>query len=134
MPAIGGNPGDPPARADDHGPVDALADQAVGAADVVLALRGYRRRLQPQAGLLHRGRRFGADLVFGGAPLLQREVEAIELDLEAEDIRVEDGERRLEQLLTGLISLEDDDASRFGGHGARLARTDWCSGPPGTAR
>ena len=42
------------------------------------------------------------------APVLQREVEALELDLEADHVRVEHPQRLLEQLLPGLVALEHD--------------------------
>src|SRR5918992_2565509 len=47
------HPGDAPASADDHLAVDGLAQDAVGASDVVLALRGDRGRLEAEASLLH---------------------------------------------------------------------------------
>ena len=44
--------------------------------------------------------------------LLEREVEARERELDPEDVRLEDAERRLEQLLSGLVALENDDRPR----------------------
>ena len=54
----------------------------------------------------------------GRPPLLEREVEAGKLELEADDIRGEDAQRLLEQLLPGLVPLEDHD--RPLGHSARV--------------
>ena len=56
-----GDAGDPPAGADDHLAADRLADDPVRAADVVGALGGDRRRLDPEAGLEHRLGGLGAD-------------------------------------------------------------------------
>ena len=48
--------------------------------------------------------------------MLERQVEPLELELETEQRRVEQPQRLLEQLLTGLVALEDDDLDRLG-HG-----------------
>jgi hypothetical protein len=111
------DPRDAPARADDDLAVDALAHDAVGRADVVLALRRDRRRLDAQARLAHRRGGVVHDLVCGLAPLLERQVVAVERDRQADDLRVKDAERLLEQLLSGLVALEDGDRQRFGAHG-----------------
>ena len=42
------------------------------------------------------------------AAVLEREVEVLELELDAEDVRVEHPQRLLEQLLAGLVALEHD--------------------------
>ena len=104
--------GDPPAGADDHLAVDLLAQDAVRRADVVVALGRDRRGLDPEAGLAHRGGGLGDDAVVGLAPVLEREVVALELELEAADVGVEHAQRLLEQLLAGLVALEDDDPQR----------------------
>ena len=58
------------------------------------------------------------DGVVGGAAILEREVEPGERDLEADHGRVEQAQRRLEQLLAGLVTLENDDRARI--HRERL--------------
>ena len=55
------------------------------------------------------GGRLVDDLVPRLAAAPEREVVAREGELEPEDVRLEDAERRLEQLLSGLVALEDDD-------------------------
>jgi hypothetical protein len=108
--------GDPAAGADDHLPADLLAKDPVGRADVAGALRRDRRRLQSQATLANRRGRFVDDSVLGGPAALQREVEADEAELEADDVGLERAHRFLEQLLPGLVALEDGD----GQHGEIL--------------
>ena len=56
----------------------------------------------------HRLGGLGADRVLGPAPVLQREVEALQLDVDADHIRVEHPQCLLEQLLPGLVALEHD--------------------------
>ena len=41
--------------------------------------------------------------------LLERQVVVDQLELDPEQLGVEDADRLLEQLLTGLVALEDDD-------------------------
>ena len=108
---------DPPAGADDHLAVDLLAEDPVRRADVVLALGRDGRRLQPEAGLAHRARRLVDDLVARLTPLLEPEVEVLELERHAEQFRVEHPHGLLEQFLAGLVALEDDDLQgvRHGG-------------------
>ena len=101
---------DAPPGADDHLAVDRLAQQAVGAADVVGALRRDRRRLEAEARRGHRRRRRRHDLVVGLAPVVEREVVVLQLDLDPGHGGVEHPQRLLEQLLPGLVALEDDDA------------------------
>ena len=60
-----------------------------------------------RGGLVH-------DRVGGRAPALERQVEALELQGEPEQAGVEHAERRLEELLPGLVALEHGDAQRVG--------------------
>ena len=115
--------GEPASGADDDLSVDLLAQDSVRRADIVLALGGDRGRLEPEAGLAHRPGGLGDDLVGRGAPALEREVEALELYLHAEERRIEQPERLLEELLSGLVALEDDDLDRVG-HAARTIADD----------
>ena len=59
--------------------------------------------------LADRGGGLVHDLVLGRAPPVEREVEAEELEREADHVRGEDAERLLEQLLPGVVPFEDDD-------------------------
>jgi hypothetical protein len=58
------------------------------------------------------------DSVRGLAPLLERQVEARKLELQPEHLRLEHAQCGLEELLTCLITLEDDDRARI--HSAAL--------------
>ena len=49
----------------------------------------------------------------GRPAVLQREVVALELEVEAEQIGVQDPDRLLEQLLAGLVTLQHDDRERI---------------------
>ena len=51
------------------------------------------------------------------AAVVEREVEARQVELEADDVGIEHPQRLLEQLLAGLVALEHDDAQRVA-HGA----------------
>ena len=118
-PATGVTPGNAAAGADDDLAVDLLAQDAVRGADVVAALGRDRRRLEAVAGVAHRARRLVDDLVGGRAARLEREVVAHEVELHPEDVGIEDAERLLEQLLAGLVALEDDDPQRVGHRAGR---------------
>ena len=77
------------------------------------------------------------DLVLRRAPALEREVEARELELDADHVGREHAQGLLEQLLPGLVPFEDDD--RRGVHGGILSEPsstvvgDQRSGPPSFA-
>jgi hypothetical protein len=53
---------------------------------------------------------------------LSREVEALELERQFEQVGIEDAQRLLEQLLPGLVTLEDDDPDDGIGHGVEPLR------------
>ncbi len=112
--------GDAPAGANDHLAADLLADEPVRRADVVLALRRDRRRLQAQAVLSDRSGGFVHDPILRRSPRLEREVVAREVDLEADHVGSEHAERFLEQLLSRLVPLQHDD--RVDVHGRRMLR------------
>ena len=83
----------------------------VGAADVVRALGRDRGRLEPEARLAHAPPRPPTPPRCSvRAPVLERQVVVLELDLDPGHARVEHPQRLLEQLLAGLVALEDDDA------------------------
>ena len=101
--------GDPPSGADDHPAADLLAKDAVRRADVAAPLRRDRGGFQPEpvladgrGGLVH-------DAVVGLAAPLEREVEPRELELDADHVGREHAEALLQELLAGLVALEDDD-------------------------
>ena len=60
-------------------------------------------------------RRLVDDRVAGRAPALEREVEAGQVDLEADHVGGEHAQRLLEQLLPGLVALEHDDRLQLHG-------------------
>ena len=100
--------GDPAPGPHDHLAADLLAQDPVRRADVVTALGRHRRRLQPEAVLADRTRRLVDDLVLGRPAVLEGEVVARELELDPDHVRLERAQPFLEQLLTGLVTLEHD--------------------------
>ena len=101
--------GNPPPGADDHPAADLLAEDAVRRADVAAALRGHRGGLQPEPVLADRGGRLVHRPVVGLAAPFEREVEPWELELDPDHVRLEHAEALLQELLPGLVALEDDD-------------------------
>ena len=123
-----GHAGDAAPGADDHLAVDRLAQDAVGAADVVRALGRDRGRLEAEAGLGHAPAAAAMTTSLSvRAPVVERQVVVLELDLHAGDAGVEHAQGLLEQLLAGLVSLEDDDLCAH-------ARRNLPSAAPGAAR
>ncbi len=51
--------------------------------------------------------------VAGAAAVLEREVVALDLERQPGDVRVEDAQRLLQQLLAGLVALHDDQGPRL---------------------
>jgi hypothetical protein len=49
------------------------------------------------------------DCILSGSTVLERQVEAGECNVEADDRSIEKAERGLQELLARLITLEDDD-------------------------
>ena len=125
------DPREAPAGADDHLAADPLADDRVRGADVLLALRGDRGGLDPEAGGPHRGGRLVHDAVLRGAAVLEREVEVLELDLEPEQVRVEHAQRLLEQLLARFVAVQDDDLDRVGHPALTISDGTRCPTQPG---
>ena len=70
----------------------------------------------------------GHDLVVGLAPVLEREVVVLELHLDLGHAGIEHAQRLLQQLLAGLVALEDDDAQGRAESPAMAAQsTDTCT-------
>ena len=69
--------------------------------------------LSPSPSLAHRPGGLVHDGVLGGPARLEREVVAGELELEPDHVGGEDAERLVEQLLAGVVPLQDDDRPRF---------------------
>ena len=88
---------------------DLLAQDPVRAPHVVRALRRDRRGLEPEAGFDDGSGGLVDDSVTGCPARFEREVEAIELQRHAHDVRGKDAQRFLEQFLTRLVALQDDD-------------------------
>ena len=74
--------------------------------------------LEPETVVADRARRLVDDCVAGGAAVLERQVEAGERDVEADHGSIEKAQRGLQELLAGLVTLENDD--RVGIHCGRL--------------
>jgi hypothetical protein len=98
-----------PARANDHLAADLLAQDPVRRAHVVARLGCDRGALQPEPVPPNRRRGLVHDLVPGCTAVLERQVEARQVDRDPDHVRREDPNRLLEQLLAGLVALEDDD-------------------------
>ena len=98
-----------PAGAHDDPAADLLADDAVRRADVAASLGGDGGCLQAETVRADRRRRLVDDPVVGLAAPLEREIEARELELDPDHVRSKHAEALLQQLLAGLVALEDDD-------------------------
>ena len=98
--------GDAPSGAHDDVTADLLAQDPVRAADVVLALGRDGGRLQPETRLPDSGRGLVDDLILCRTPRVEGQVEAGQLELEADDVGREYAQRLLQQLLPGLVPLE----------------------------
>ena len=101
------DPGYPPARAHDHPAVDRLPQDGIGAAHVGRALGRDGGRLDPEATLPEGGGRLVHDLVAGLATVRQGQVEVALGDLEADDILRQQSPGLEQQLLAGLVAVED---------------------------
>src|SRR5207247_834567 len=99
----------PAAGADDDLAPDLFPEDAIRGADVAPPLGSDRRRLERQPLLADRRRRLVHDAVVGLAAPFEREVEAREVELDADHIELENAQALLQQLLPGLVALEDDD-------------------------
>src|SRR5262245_5878003 len=119
----GSNAGNTTTRADDHLAADLLAQDAVRRADVVESLRSPRRGLQPEPVLADRRRRLVDNLVVRRTAISEREVVARKLELDVDHIRGEDPQSFLEELLTRLVTFEDDNGSGVA-HGAQSSAGD----------
>ena len=71
--------------------------------------------------------------VGGGPPVLERQVEVHQLEIEPEDAGVEHPQRLVEELLAGLVAVADDE-SLHGRHAARVARNRRSPPPPPSTR
>jgi len=100
---------DPAARPDDHLAADLLAQDPVRRADSVPALRRHGGCFQSEAVLSDRCRSLVHDRVTRLAPVLEREVEAGQVEREPDHVGGDDPQRLFEQLLARLVALEDDD-------------------------
>ena len=104
-----GHPGNTPPRAHDDGAADALPQNAIRAADIAGGLRGDGGGLESQARPAHGGSGLADHVVARRPPVSEGEIEPQQLEVEAEDPRVEHAQRFVEQLLTGLVAIADDD-------------------------
>src|SRR6266436_6055795 len=97
----------PPARADDHPPVDLLAQDCVGATDVARTFRRDGRRLETVSAFAQRGGGIHDDLVPGLSTPLEGEVEVAPIDLETDAVRLEQPDGLPQQLLASLVAVKD---------------------------
>ena len=104
--------GDATARSHDHLAADLLAEDPIRRPDVVPTLGRDRRGLEPETVSGDRPRRLVHDAVRGLAPARERQVEARQRELDAEDVRLQHADGCLEELLSRLVALEHDDRAR----------------------
>ena len=104
-----GHPRYTPTRPHDDRAVHAFAQDAIRTADVAGRLGRDGGRLEPQARFPHGGGGLADDLVGGGAPIAEGQVEPDQVDIEPEDCGVEHPQGLIEQLLPGLVAVADDD-------------------------
>ena len=100
--------------ADDDPPIDLLTQDRVGAPDVAGPFGGDGGRLDAKT---EPTERFGGveDALVAGMPaLLEGEVEIPGFDLQTEHAWIQDAQRLAEQLLAGLVAVQDGDCG--GGH------------------
>ena len=104
-----GHAGYAPARPHDDRAVHTLPQDAIGAPHVARRLRGDGGRLEAQTRFAHGRGGLADDLVGGGPPVPEGQVEPHQLEIEPEDAGVEHPQRLVEQLLPGLVTVADDD-------------------------
>ena len=104
-----GHARDTPARPHDDRSAHALPQNAIGAADVARRLRRDGGRLEAQARFAHGGGSLADDLVGGGPPVPEGQVEPEQFEIEPEHSGVEHPQRLVEQFLPGLVTVTDDD-------------------------
>ena len=93
----------------DHLAADLLPQDPVRRADVVPAFGRDRGALQAKPVLANRDSRLVDDAVLRRPAVFQREVEARKLQLDADHLRREHAQAFFQELLAGLVALEDDD-------------------------
>ena len=96
-------------RAHDHLAADLLPQDPVRRADVVAPFGGHRGALQAEPVLADRGRSFVDDPVLRRPAVFEGQVEARELELDADHLRRQHPQAFLQQLLARLVAFEDDD-------------------------
>src|SRR5579875_350550 len=101
------------AGADDHRAAYLLAQNPVRRANVLSALRRDRRRLERQAGCSYRRCGLVHDRIARAPPALQREVKALDREIQPEHLGVEHAQRLFKELLTGLVAFEHDNSQRL---------------------
>ena len=115
-------------RTHDHLAADLLAEDSVGRADIVRCLGRHGRRLDPEPVLADGERCLVNDAVARGAAVREREVETRERELEADHVSIEETQGCFEELLAGVVALENDDCARLHGAivvAARRASIGW---------
>ena len=95
-----------PPGADDYLGADLLAQDAVWRTDVAGLLGRDRRRLQAQAERADGGGGFRHDRVGAGTPVSERQIKALQLQIEADYLGREQPQRLLQQLPPGLVAFE----------------------------
>lgn len=102
--------------ADNDRAADLLTQDPVRRTHIPGTLRGGRRSLQPEAGVSHRLASLVNDGVVGTAPVVEREVESLALNRDSSHPLIEDTESFVQQLLSRLVALADDEVGHLDHH------------------
>ena len=92
----------------DDAAADRFAQNAIGRADVAVALGRNRRGFESDTVTPYSRSGVRHYAIIRGAPVLERQIEALESNLQSGDARVEDAQCFDQQFLSGLIAFEDD--------------------------
>ena len=103
------HPRDAPAGPHDDGTTYALAQNPIGAADIAGRLGRDGGGFEAEARLAHGHGSVTHDIVCGRPPVGERQVEMDELQVESEDSGIEHPQGLLEQLLSRLVPVADND-------------------------
>ena len=112
------HPGNALTGAQDHASPDPFAEQRIGAADVAPIGRRHGGGLEPEAAARIASAASATTAFAVSRRFVEREIERLQVQLDADHVRGDDAKRLVEELLAGLITAQDRD----GGHGERVRR------------
>jgi hypothetical protein len=94
--------------AQDYCPPDLLTQDRIGTANIVCAWRGNRGGFHAQAASVHYRGCLLQDPVLGGAPVLEADIEMLEVQFQPNYLWNKYTQRLLEQLFPGLVAVHDN--------------------------